>query len=114
MSSHPWFAAALRFVVIVDETPTDGVLSVVLFTAASFDGAFERAIELGRAAEKRYENAEARQVTWRLERVLTLDLLGDQIIDGHEVYFELNDVPLGIGSIGELDPAAHEPGQSGV
>jgi hypothetical protein len=83
-----WFSASLLSVVSVDAVATNEVRSVVLFQSENFDTALIRATKLGRNLETTYENADRRTVRWQLVEVETLDLLGDQIEDGREVYSE--------------------------
>jgi hypothetical protein len=62
--------------------------SVFVFRAPSRDGAFVRALELGRDLEATYPNADGKEVRWRLSAVLTLDELSGGDPDGAEVYSE--------------------------
>ncbi|GAA4022497.1 hypothetical protein GCM10022247_53420 [Allokutzneria multivorans] len=41
--------------------------------------------------QRRYLNSDGRRVDWKLIDVQTLDLLGDAVEDGREVYSELRD-----------------------
>jgi hypothetical protein len=88
--SEQWFSAAVRFRTAVEGV--DGVSdtrSVFVFRAQDWKSARARALELGRAAEEAYFNGDGQRVERRLLQVQTLDLLGDEIVDGREVYFEV-------------------------
>jgi len=112
-----WFSAMLRFVILVERGGGDDLArSVVLFRADDFPAAKARAIEIGLGMEQTYQSNTDEQVRWRLLGVETVDMLGEEITDGREVYAE--PIPLATGiSIpfdATFDPAAKEPGQSGV
>jgi hypothetical protein len=112
-----WFSAMLRFVILVaDEGATDLSRSVVVFRAEDFSDAKQRALDLGRTMESTYQGGTGQEVRWRLEAVETLDLLGDAITDGREVYSEPMERPAGrtIPFDAEFDPSNTAPGQSGV
>jgi hypothetical protein len=66
--------------------------------------------------ERTYEGGSGREVRWRLESIETLDLLGDEIQDGREVYSEPLPLPAGeaIPFDMEFDPADTEPEHSGI
>jgi hypothetical protein len=104
----------VRLVIVIEGPgPTDYVRSVFVFRAPDWESARARAIELGRQSEKAYANVEGERVDWRLMSVETLDLLGDEIIDGREVYSE--PVPVGDESLDlVLHPEDSRPTQSGV
>lgn len=104
----------VRLVIVVEGLgPTDYVRSVFVFRAPDWETARMRAIELGRESENSYTNAEGEMVGWRLVRVETLDLLGDELIDGREVYSE--PVPIEVEPVDPpLDPEDSRPAQSGV
>ena len=112
-----WFSAMLRFAILVEgEGAIEFARSLIVFRAEDFPDAKERAISLGRSMETTHTGGLGEEVKWRLQRVETLDLLGDQIMDGREVYAESLDLPDGplIPFDAQFDPRASQPGQSGV
>jgi hypothetical protein len=115
--SEVWFSAMLRFVVLVEaEGATRRSRSVVVFRAPDWPEARQRALEHGRIMERSFVGGTGQQVRWRLETVETLDLLGDAISDGREVYSEPVDLPEGevIPFEAEFRPESPQPGQTGV
>jgi hypothetical protein len=112
--THSWFSTIVRLVTSVEgQGPTTYTRSVLVFRAADWESARARAIELGRAAEDSYANAAGQRVERRLMRVETLDLLGDELVDGREVYSEF--APVGDEPFeGVLNPEDFRPTQSGV
>ena len=89
-----WFSASLRLVVLIESAgAADVVTSVVVFQADDWSSAHERALELGRGQESSYIGGTGEAVQWRLEKVETLDLLGEGIEDGREVYSQPGPVP---------------------
>jgi len=87
--------------------------SVFIFQAEDWEPARLRAIELGRSMEDSYLNESGERVSWRLVCVETLDLLGDDLLDGREVYSE--SVPLaGTMTTSPTRPEDSQPQQSGV
>lgn len=115
--SEVWFSAMLRLVVLVEgEGATRRTRSVVVFRASDWPEAKQRALDLGRSMERSYVGGTGEAVRWRLETVETLDMLGDAITDGREVYSE--PVELGSEDVIEFnqafEPETSDPGQSGV
>lgn len=112
--NESWFSTLVRLVTTVEGVgPTTYVRSVFVFRAGDWESARARAIELGRAAEDSFVNAEGQQVRRQLVHVETLDLLGQEIIDGREVYSEpvrIEDEHVDLN----LHPEDSEPTQSGV
>jgi hypothetical protein len=109
-----WFTAAVRLRSVVDGMgPVDDTRSVFIFRASDWELARERAIGLGRAAEESYVDGDGRRVERRLVRVETLDLLGDGLVDGREVYFERAPAD-DDASLANVDPEKSLPRQSGV
>ena len=87
--------------------------TVVVFRARDFDHAFARALELGRAAETRYQNAHGQLVRWALVEVATLDRVGRRI-DGREVSSKLH-TRVGTRTVpfdARFHPEQSRPGQS--
>jgi len=112
-----WFSAMLRFVVLLErDGAVDLSRSVIVFRAEDWPEAKDRAVVLGHAMERTYLNGDGEEVRWRLEAVETLDLLGDSITDGREIYSE--PLPISDGLVipfeAEFDPRSSDPGQSGV
>jgi hypothetical protein len=117
MTSQYWFSAMLRMVVLVDGIGgSRRVRSVVLLRATDWAEAKLRALQRGREEERSYVGGTGEQVLWRLEAIETIDLLGEEIADGREVYAEPVDVGIGeaIAFDAEFRPEDSEPGQSGV
>ncbi|GEL95435.1 DUF4288 domain-containing protein [Cellulomonas composti] len=117
MKNRDWFSAMLRMVVLVEGVGASRrVRSLVLFRAADWAEARERALQLGLGAERSYPGGTGEQVRWRLEAVETIDLLGAEIVDGREVYAEPVDLDFGeaVAFDAEFRPEESEPGQSGV
>ncbi|MEO8528321.1 MAG: DUF4288 domain-containing protein [Pseudolysinimonas sp.] len=110
-----WFSAMLVFRITVSgNIEAQRARSLILFSSASFDDAFESALELGRGAEQTYLNGSREQVQWRLEKVETLDQLDAEIAEGREVYSEpMPFFQLDEGDL-ELWPERHVPTQTGV
>jgi len=87
-----WYSARLRIAIVVEGAGVWQYMECVhVFLAAGWPVAFERALVLGRAHEKEYSNTDGRLVRWRLNEILTLDLLSVAEIDGAEVYSEFTD-----------------------
>lgn len=109
-----WFSAMVRLVSSIENVGHSTLIrSVFLFRADEWEPARERAIELGRNAETSYVHADGRAVTVRMMYVETLDLLGDEIADGREVYSE--PVPVGDQHLGTVfHPESSRPTQSGA
>jgi len=112
VTARAWFSASLRFTIDVDGTQTREMLSVVLFSALDFEDAFRRALELGRLTETTYLNQDDGRVNWRLVEVATIDMLGDAVVDGREVYCEPRVRQL--GPLEVVNPEESRPTQSGV
>jgi len=62
--------------------------SVVLLRAMDFDDAFAVACEVGHGMEETYVNGDDDGVRWAFERVMTLDMLPEDLTSGTEVYSE--------------------------
>lgn len=58
---------------------------IYLLRSGSFEAAFTRALEIGRAAETEYLGGTGEQVRWRLKEIFTLDVLQAAELDGVEV-----------------------------
>jgi hypothetical protein len=82
-----WYSAKLRFVVLLETTGSEHVSeSLYLLRSDSFEAAFLRALEIGRASETEYLGGTGELVRWRLKEVVTLDEIGAAEFDGAEVY----------------------------
>lgn len=115
MTSSHWFSTKVRLVLLLEEQGATRYMdSVFTFRATDFQGAFERALELGRGQEQTYANAEGRRVAWRLVRVVSLDQIASESLDGAEVYSE--PVPLPEGEVipfaAEFEPEKSAPTQT--
>jgi hypothetical protein len=115
--SEAWFSAMLRFVVLVEgEGATRRSRSVVVLRASDWPEAKQRALDVGRSMERSYLGGTGQAIRWRLEAIETLDMLGDTITDGREVYSE--PVKLSSKEVIEFnkifEPENSDPGQSGV
>lgn len=89
MTSSHWFSTKVRLVLLLEEEGATRYMdSVFIFRASDFQGAFQRALELGRGQEQSYRNAEGQRVQWKLVRVISLDQIQSESLDGAEVYSE--------------------------
>jgi hypothetical protein len=109
-----WFSATLRYAVIVEGQGRHmSCHSLVLLRAVDFEEAQSKAVSVGLSREQRYANPEGRRVSWRLEEILTLDLLREGIKDGTEVFcrlFEESDPTIGPDTV--FEPAISQPAQT--
>lgn len=89
MTNTPWFSTKMRYAVLVEST---GLLhyvdSVWLLKALDFGNAFQRALEVGLKNEKAYTNGDGKEVRWKLASIISLDWIGEEFVDGQEVYSE--------------------------
>jgi Domain of unknown function (DUF4288) len=89
MSDLAWYSAKLRFVVMVEAIGGDLMSEdVYLMRAKDFANAFERALSIGRAAEREYRNSSGQRVSWQLKEILSLDVVSNQDLDGAEICAE--------------------------
>lgn len=112
-----WFSCSARFAVVVGDVGiTRMSRSVYVLRAHDFEDAFRRALDRSRREEESYENADGERVSWHLVDIETLDVLGESIEDGREVYSEPLPAPPSAGDGAALDfrPEASEWGHSGV
>jgi Domain of unknown function (DUF4288) len=110
-----WFSASMRLVILVEgegATSQDEVVHV--FRADDCDAAFQRALALGRSHERDYKNGYGQQVRWRLDRILTLDMIRVPDLDGAEVFSALSDVSGGPGFDADFHPERQQPAQTGI
>jgi|ERR1051326_862572 len=83
MNTQSWYAAKLRFVVLLETTGSENASdSVFLLRSDSFESAFTRALELGRAEETEYVGGTGERVRWRLKEIVSLDVLKATELDG--------------------------------
>ncbi len=111
-----WFSAPMRLAILVegrDESTSQDTV-VHIFRADDQDSAFGRALELGRSHENEYSNGDGERVRWRFDRVLTVDALSAEGLDGAEVYSALSDPEPGLTFDTEFRPETHQPGRSGI
>lgn len=100
--SQFWFSTRLRLLAVAERREVFFRMDCVhVFRAADWDAAFQRAIQLGRGHEHEYANDAGRLVQWKLDAVLTLDMVNTDDLDGAEVYSEMD----------EVDPATYPPPQ---
>jgi hypothetical protein len=117
MTNHSWFAASLVMAVINEHGGLwKRATSVVLLRAMDFDDAFAVACEVGHGMEETYVNGDGDGVRWALERVMTLDMLPEELTSGTEVYSEPHEVDSApeIAFDSVFTPELHPPEQSGV
>lgn len=89
MSETIWFSTKIRLVGLLEPGGATGYRdSIFLIRAADFDDAFRRALEVGRAEERTYVNANGVNLRRALAEVISVDWLGEQLEDGKEVYSE--------------------------
>jgi hypothetical protein len=114
--STVWFSAMLRFVILVEHHDASLSRSLIVFQEEDWSEAKTRAVDIGHGMERTYTGGTGDEVRWRLEAIETLDMLGDLITDGQEVYSEQINLPEGraVAFDAEFDPARSDPGQSGV
>lgn len=109
-----WFSASMRVLCLVEDGGTNTQdVCVHVFRAKGREDAFSRALELGETHETEYLNQYGKLVRWRFERVLTLDMIGEEL-DGAEVFSELSEVSGGPGFDAAFSPAVNQPGTSGI
>ncbi len=85
-----WFSALLQLEVSVGGKPTSMSRTVVVFEAGEdWAEAEEKARTLGRSKEQSYANSDRETVRWSFRGLETLDMLGERIEDGREVYHEI-------------------------
>jgi hypothetical protein len=90
MSQSHWYSAKLKFVAIVGPDGGDLVSeSVYLLQAGDFGDALNRALMIGKKAERTYKNDQGKLVSWTLMEVITLDIIQAPDLDGAEVYCDL-------------------------
>jgi len=117
MDHQNWYAAKLRFIVLLEKTGSEHVEdSLFLLRSDSFEAAFARALEIGRVAEREYVGGTGERVRWRLKEIVTLDVLQAAELDGVEVHSQFtpltDDERYGFDHV--FQPESSKPGQTGV
>jgi hypothetical protein len=110
-----WFSAQLRFVSLVEKRGGNMIDdSIVVFRATSFYTAFRHALKIGKAREHEYLNVYGKQVRWKLQEIVTLDIIREKSIDGAEVWSRL-DILKGKNVVSldaKLEPEKSQPAQT--
>jgi hypothetical protein len=89
MKNGRWFSTKLRFAIMVEPVGADTLNDCVfMLRAADFDEAFQRAVSVGHASEKKYRNLEGQLVQWVFSEIVSLDVIQSEDLDGKEVYSE--------------------------
>jgi hypothetical protein len=110
-----WFSAGLRTVCLIEDEGASVLMDTVrILRASGWDEALRRAVDLGRADEKEYLNGDNHRVRWRLDRILTLDQLRVEDLDGAEVYSEFREPTEPLAFDTQFDPERSEPTHTGV
>ena len=88
MSQHSWFIAVLVLQSRVGTWDDDPLVDhqVRIVRAADAEGAYRRALELGRGEETEYKNEDGERVSWQFLGLSCLDRLHEDPVDGLEVY----------------------------
>jgi hypothetical protein len=116
-TTESWYAAKLRFIILLETTGSeDAIDSIYLLRSNSFEAAFARALEIGRAAETEHLGGTGERVRWRLKEIVTLDALQAADVDGVEVHCQFT--PLSdnerFGFDHVFQPDLSKPDHSGV
>ncbi|NUT97582.1 MAG: hypothetical protein HOY78_36720 [Saccharothrix sp.] len=120
--SPVWYSCAANYAIITDrpDEPPRTYRSVFVFQAGtSSDEATAKAFEIARSRERDYVGGppgDTRRVVWRLTSLETLDVLGETVTDGREVYGEPGAVaePVTWTVDTVFDPESVDIGMSGV
>jgi hypothetical protein len=109
-----WFSAMLQVAVSVGSSrPVSIERTVIVFEGdEDWTAATNKALAIGATKEDQYESADGQIVRRRLIAIETLDMLGDTIEDGREIYFESVDARE--FDVPTVAPQNRAPGQSGV
>ena len=82
-----WFSATLRFAFFTEDSRYfQAEVSVYTFKAVDHASALDRALQIGRGAERSYVNALDVRVRKAFVEVETLNMLGDEL-EGVEVFY---------------------------
>jgi hypothetical protein len=113
-----WYSGSCKRIFLVEgEGAVTEELSVYLFRAAGEKTAFRRLLQLARAEDRQYENAEGHQVRWALVSVETLDELTDGHLQDLEVFSqwrELDPPDRSIPLTTSFKPEESKPRSTGV
>jgi hypothetical protein len=112
-----WYSVAVQRAVFVGDTGIQSLWdSVFLVRAPDRTSAHERALTLGKSKEEEYVNANGESIRLALVGVTSIDLIGDEIVDGTEVYFIPNelDLPIPIDLDTDLHSGRWAPKSSGI
>lgn len=84
-----WFSTKVRLVCLLERSGATRYMDCVhVFRAADFENARHVALRLGQKHEEEFKNRDGELVRWRLQKLVSLDLLGPELVDGAEVYSE--------------------------
>jgi hypothetical protein len=115
MSEVSWYSTKLRFAVMVEPVGCDLLYErIYLLKGTDFGDALGRALSIGRAAEREYRNSNGQLVSWKLMKVISLDVLSTLNLDGAEIFAEsarldeTSRIPFGT----TFNPEASEPMQT--
>ena len=98
--NRSWFSAKLRFALLIADVGLQEYEDrVYIFAHSDAEGAFARAVQIGKSHEHQYVSVEGREVRWRLAAVLALDpvYLDPGPLGELETYAER--VPAEVGSV---------------
>jgi hypothetical protein len=114
---HPdhgnWFSARVRLVSLVGEQRASHWMDCVhVFRANDWEAAFQRALELGRSHQEQYRNDSGTSVRWTLAEIVSLDMLGTDVLDGAEVYSEIREAEQSEGERVRIAPELSQPTQT--
>jgi hypothetical protein len=113
-----WFSGSCRRLFLVEEKgAVTEELSVYVFRAEDEKRAFRRLLELARAEDRQYENAEGEQVRWALVSLDSLDELTEGRLQDLEVFSQWRDIDPPDRSIlfsASFQPEKSKPRSSGV
>jgi hypothetical protein len=110
-----WFSAKIRVACLIEGPGLVQYMdSIHVFRAENFDTAMKSAVNLGRRHEEEYINSKQERVRWRLKEIISLDILGEDLVDGAEVYSEpVEPKPMEHFDFGaEFDPGVSVPTQT--
>lgn len=111
-----WFSSLVVFSIFVDEGNTRISKSLIMLRSSDYESALKEALSRGYLMERSYLNEDGKLVEWRLNKIETLDQIGETIDDGREVYSEFSEIKPkdAITFDSKLDPESSEPTQTGV
>jgi len=118
VSKRTWYSGSCRRVCIIEgEGLVENEQSVYVFRAGDRADATRRLLELAKAQDEVYENAEGKRVRWALVSIDTLDDLGDGSMHEIEVHSSVShvepaDPSMSLETTFTLEKV--EPGRSGV